>query len=91
MNEFTWKIRMKESKISVGKAIPDLLPGAGHTDATIHHSRVQVRPVLVALGPAPLHHCGQHYQQVTLLLPDHVPEFYTCVGQGTLNRYQYKN
>jgi len=39
----------------------------------------------VALDPAPLHHCGEHDDERALLLPGHVPELGTGVGQRALD------
>ena len=45
---------------------------------------IKIRPVLVALGSAPLHDGSEHDEQRNLVLPDHIPELKTGVRQGAL-------
>ncbi len=45
--------------------------------------RAPLRPVLVALDAALLHHVGDHAHDAAVLLPHHAPEVGERVGHGT--------
>ena len=47
-----------------------------------------IRPILVALGPASLFLLRQHHNRSTVMLPNHSPEIFSCIGKWGLGSYE---